>query len=259
MAWIEFHQALERHPKVLQLCEKTGWDRHEALGKLACLWFWVIDYAEDGDLRKHQPFVYLNQFTTPGKANELFKVLKECGFITQEGLVNSWLDYAGRYLKGKYHQSNPNKLKAIWKLHKVALRTPKGSLKGNLKEANLPTIPTLTNPPTNNQFEKVWSKYPKPTGKKAAERHFKASVKTTQDFIDINKALENYLKSADVLRGFVFKGATFFNNWRDYINYTDKLCPEGKCNGSGTYYSKGEGGSYKQICTCPAGKRVRQP
>ena len=69
-------------------------------------------------------------------------------------------------------------------------------------------------------FESVWVRYPNRIGKKEALRHFNASVKTGQDFIDINKALDNYVISDKVKRGFIQNGSTWFNNWRDYVDIT---------------------------------------
>ena len=69
-------------------------------------------------------------------------------------------------------------------------------------------------------FESVWVRYPSRIGKKEALRHFNASVKTGQDYIDINKALDNYVISDKVKRGFIQNGSTWFNNWRDYVDIT---------------------------------------
>ena len=41
-------------------------------------------------------------------------------------------------------------------------------------------------------FYFLWEKYPKKDGKKVAFRHFKASVKTSEDYQQIQKALKNH-------------------------------------------------------------------
>ena len=69
-------------------------------------------------------------------------------------------------------------------------------------------------------FEFIWDKYPRREGRKEALRHFEASVKSDKDFEDINKALENYLQTDAVKRGFIKMGSTWFNNWRDYIDFS---------------------------------------
>lgn len=67
-------------------------------------------------------------------------------------------------------------------------------------------------------FEDIWSKYPKRIGKKEALRHFKASVKNEIDYDNINLALNNYIKSESVMKGFIQNGSTWFNNWKDWID-----------------------------------------
>ena len=84
------------------------------------------------------------------------------------------------------------------------------SSKGKLKDTK--TFP----------FEEIWAQYPKRVGKKEAERHFRASVKTEQDWEDIQTALKNYLeylKRKQEIEEFIQYGSTWFNNWRDWVNY----------------------------------------
>jgi hypothetical protein len=76
--------------------------------------------------------------------------------------------------------------------------------------------------PPPGAFDVIWGRYPKKDGRKAAERHFKASVKAMADFLDIQRALDNYLKSDRVKNGYVKNGSTWFNDWRDWINYTEE-------------------------------------
>lgn len=67
-------------------------------------------------------------------------------------------------------------------------------------------------------FEKIWERYPNKDGRKAAERHFSATVKTPEQINQINKALDNYLQhlqKEDWKRP--KNGSTWFNNWQDWI------------------------------------------
>jgi hypothetical protein len=68
-------------------------------------------------------------------------------------------------------------------------------------------------------FEEIISKYPNKDGQKLALKYFNSSVKTEQDWQDINKALENYLQSDKVKAGYIKNASTFFNNWRDWIDF----------------------------------------
>lgn len=74
-------------------------------------------------------------------------------------------------------------------------------------------------------FEQLWGKYPRKLGKKDALKHFKASIKSEEDWKNINKALNNYLNSKNVREGniqYIQHGSTWFNNnWKDWIDYKE--------------------------------------
>jgi len=72
-----------------------------------------------------------------------------------------------------------------------------------------------------NRFNELWNKYPNKDGKTQAQKHFNTSVKTEKDWQDINTALKNYLISERVKNGYIKNGSTWFNNWRDWIDYVE--------------------------------------
>ena len=139
MAWIESHQDLEEHPKLMKLCAKTGWNIDEAIGKLQRLWWWALKYAEDGDLSKYDYSQFLVRLNVKLPAKELYEVLIECNFIEKNGLIHDWLDYAGRYLSTKYRTSNPKYLKKIQQRYKSVQSQTRVRLKSD-------TLPNLTLP-----------------------------------------------------------------------------------------------------------------
>ncbi len=71
-------------------------------------------------------------------------------------------------------------------------------------------------------FEKLWKMYPVRQGKKAAHRHFDATVKTLEDGQRILRAFGNYITH---LRVNTWKramnGSTWFNNWNDWIDWIE--------------------------------------
>jgi hypothetical protein len=73
------------------------------------------------------------------------------------------------------------------------------------------------------RFEAAWEAYPEKSGKKAAIQHFIASVRSEEDFQSLMRAMGHYLKSPRVLKGFVQNGSTWFNNWKDWIEYTGEI------------------------------------
>lgn len=85
----------------------------------------------------------------------------------------------------------------------------------------------LSNKQLNNYFNEIWQKYPKRVGRKSAERHFRASVKTPGDWVNIQKALQNYINCDTVKKGFIQNGSTWFNDWESWINQGNPI-PEAK-------------------------------
>jgi len=72
------------------------------------------------------------------------------------------------------------------------------------------------------KFEDILRRYPNKDGKKAAQKHFNASVKTEQDWVDLNTALDNYLDHLDKKEWKSPKNcSTWFNNWRDWIDWEE--------------------------------------
>lgn len=68
-------------------------------------------------------------------------------------------------------------------------------------------------------FLKLWEAYPKKDGRKAAERHYFATVKNESDMERIDFALGNYLSRIETEKidlKFIKNGSTFFNNWQDF-------------------------------------------
>ena len=63
-------------------------------------------------------------------------------------------------------------------------------------------------------------------GKKRAFRSFRASVKDEGAWQRINKALDNYLASERVKKGFIQNGSTWFANWEDWLEYKEKREPK---------------------------------
>jgi hypothetical protein len=159
MAWIESHQDLLNHPKLFKLSSITGWSINETIGILHRLWWWALSYAEDGDLSKYESAeVALALGIDPGKNDpkEFFNTLIGCGFMRKDKKIHDWLDYAGRYLKGKYRTSNPSKLLEIERKYKGKKRRTKDRLKTDESSPKdgQPTYPNLPKPtylPTSDE------------------------------------------------------------------------------------------------------------
>ncbi len=84
----------------------------------------------------------------------------------------------------------------------------------------------------NDRFEaEAWPEYPEKTGKKQAAAHYRASVKTEKDHVDLMAALSCYKAYVLAERNMGFNrrwqnGGTWFNNWRDWIGREPQKCED---------------------------------
>lgn len=100
-------------------------------------------------------------------------------------------------------------------------KTGASTMPARLNPSYLNPESCITDIPPSGAFDLVWGSYPRKDGRRQAERSFMASVKTEKDWQDIQAALKNYLASDRVKNGFIKNGSTWFNNWRDWIEYTE--------------------------------------
>lgn len=218
-----------------ELAIKLNIKTAQAIGHLHLLWHAALEQQEDGDLNGwSDEFIAESAGYISGvqgefigesipsssevhdKAHRFINALQETGWLDGR-VIHDWLDYSGRYLESKYRTSNPEKLRSI------CLKHPESVLSRSKVSPSLPSLPNLNLPlPPAGAFESIWPKYPRREGKKSAEKHFNTSVKTLQDWLDIQNALENYLrkiKTEGTLPTYILHGKTWFFNWRDYVNY----------------------------------------
>jgi hypothetical protein len=225
MAWTESHTVLIRHRKTVSTALQLNIKPVQVVGHLTVFWHSVLEQAEDGDISKWSAGFISSAACWEGPPDDFKQALIDNGWI-ENGLVHDWLDYAGRYLASKYRISKPELMSKIREKHGKSkaidnLKTDNRQSKDspdNLDNLNKITEPKLPNRITFD-FEPVWAAYPNKDGRKAAEKHFRVSVLTQQDYDNIKKAIVNYRQSDTVKNGFIKSGSTFFNNWRDWIDF----------------------------------------
>lgn len=148
MAWIVSHQAVERHPKTLRLMDAMGWDLDTTVGKLHRFWWWCVDYAEDGDLRKHNDGSLGGAVGLNGDKAKLFvQSMVEACLLDREPYfrVHDWWEYFGPFLLAKYKRS-PDKWMRVRKLYNSDAHGASNSSNPDYPPTHPPPKP---NPPTN--------------------------------------------------------------------------------------------------------------
>lgn len=183
MAWIESHQALGQHPKVLQLSKACGWSVDETIGKLHRFWWWCLDYATDGRLERFDHATIGSVFGVSEGESNLVQSLTRIGFLDSEPeiRVHDWWDYAGRFLQVRYKRTPK-----IWKeikrfyghsIQRTNNRTTTEQQPTNNHKPNQPNLtnlnqPNLTKPTSCDmpsavaEFEEFWKAYPRKVGGK---------------------------------------------------------------------------------------------
>lgn len=104
MAWIRSDKALLYHPKTTHLKVLLKVDTDVVIGRLHRLWWWCLDYALDGDLRKQEGKVIEDACSIPLLA------LIRAGFIDSRPYrrIHDWWDNQGNYLKLRF-RDHPEK------------------------------------------------------------------------------------------------------------------------------------------------------
>jgi hypothetical protein len=224
MKWLKLDCDFSEDPKIQCLCRE--WGSAEAISFWALLLSFVGRYGGKECRVKLDP---IGQYTETFAAQKMMtKPLVLDRRLSRVALLSlicpsSWEQKREIFI--------PNMLKRVdeytRKLRTLSVQTPKPSIKEEKKEStkerkeeNRETdIETL---PRVDVFENLWNRYPVKDGRKEAERHFSASVKTEQDLTDIDIALEHYLEHvAHNPWKRIKNGKTWFHNWRDWISWIE--------------------------------------
>ncbi len=99
MAWVESNQEIGRHPKAKKLARLLGKNLPETVGTLHYLWWWALDFAQDGNLSKYEPADIADAVLWDGDPDALLEALKASGFIDDDDgvpRIHDWSEYTGR-------------------------------------------------------------------------------------------------------------------------------------------------------------------
>ena len=190
-AWIESHQSLRDHPRKDQLAEELFVGRvpnhvanYAAVGILHYLWWWALDYAQDGDLTPFSDRQIARACRYIGDPQVLVAGLTRSGFLTAERRLHNWYDYAGRLIEKR--EANAARTRA----YRVRTRVPH-ALGSELANRTVPNrTEAVENPLANadaspgveiaRDFDVWWATYGK-IGSKAACRDNYRWWRTTKE------------------------------------------------------------------------------
>lgn len=101
MAWIKSEQALASHPKVHLLAKELGVSVPQVIGHLHLLWWWALDYADDGNLTRYRDFIpNASQWVGDEEIYVTSLIKHEFIDVKDEQLfIHDWLDYTGALIE----------------------------------------------------------------------------------------------------------------------------------------------------------------
>lgn len=156
MAWIESHTLLLRHRKLIALAKALRLKPVYCLGHLHALWHVAMEQAEDGDLSSWSDEFIAESAGFQGDAPQFVSLLQMHGWLDGK-ILHDWLDYAGRFLRGKYSTREKTKLVEIWakygKVYGNADHQPT-SCRPPADKLPTPTLPNHTIPNQTKRKEK---------------------------------------------------------------------------------------------------------
>lgn len=145
MAWIESHQELGRHPKTRKLARALDISRPCAVGHLHYLWWWALDFAQDGDLSRYDAEVLAEAALWDGDPGAFVSALLEAGFLDPDSQLHDWHDYAGKILDQR--RANADKQRR-WRERQHQEQTGPEARNGHITVTsplrNGATVPNLT-------------------------------------------------------------------------------------------------------------------
>jgi len=109
LAWLEAHQELPRHPKTKRFARMLKISIPQAVGHLFLLWWWALDYAENGDLSKYDAYDIADAVQWDGDPEEFLSAIVNCGpggtcgFVEKNEsgniFIHDWDKYSGRLVE----------------------------------------------------------------------------------------------------------------------------------------------------------------
>lgn len=164
MAWIESHQSLLRHPKLIMLSETLKVDRIKLIGHLHCLWWWALDFADvDGTLPAQiTPKMLAEGAQFPSKRSADFvNALINCGggksgFVEVKNghyVLHNWIDYAGKLILKRERDRDRKREERGGVSYRTSNGQSNGQAQGRPNDVagTQPTVPTQPHTTVPNQ------------------------------------------------------------------------------------------------------------
>ncbi|WP_088186362.1 DnaD domain protein [Desulfosporosinus sp. FKA] len=106
MAWIPSNQEIARHPKTKRLARLLGVSLPATVGHLHFLWWWALDFAQDGNLTEFDAFDLAAASEWDGDEKTFVAALISAGWIDGnpedpdgQKYIHDWKEYTGKLIE----------------------------------------------------------------------------------------------------------------------------------------------------------------
>lgn len=109
MAWIQVHQQLKDHRKLLTAADELGIEPPHMLGLLISFWLWALDNAPSGSLDGIGNRMMARAAQWSGDPDTFVEALTTAGLLksTPDGLeIHDWYEYTGKLLDRRESEKN---------------------------------------------------------------------------------------------------------------------------------------------------------
>ncbi|MBO5863513.1 MAG: hypothetical protein J6Q59_04510 [Paludibacteraceae bacterium] len=245
MAWIQVHQQLKDHRKLLQAADELEVEPVHMLGMLISFWLWALDNAPSGSLEGISSRTIARAAQWSGEPDVFVSAIADAGLLREEALgvlkINDWYEYAGKLIdqrEAEKERSRRRRAASSNDQQTTAGRPPddQQTTAGRLDQTILDqSIPYKEDLPPNPQggttpaaqerrFSEFWAEYPKKVGKKAAQTTWKRLRPDAELFEHIMQAVT----AAKVSEQWNREGGRYIPNpatWLNQGRWDDELAP----------------------------------
>lgn len=244
MAWIEIHQTLSKHRKLIKASGRLSVDRWSLIGHLLELWWWGLDNVpSDGCMGQISNIEIASASEWNGDPDVFVNTLIEVGFIDEDSRgrwLHDWYDYAGKLLVKREKEKERSKLRR--QIEQTTAGQPTVDQRSEREPttescaAQLPIQLPIQNDLKDHDhssakandytedFETFWNAYPRKIGKAGAFKTWKSRIKdgyTTNDLIQASKNYSTYCVQSLTETQFIKHPSTFLGPslaFQDFIN-----------------------------------------
>ena len=128
MAWMELHDTLPDHPKVICAAAALGMDKDTFVGKLVRLWVWALNHRESGRLLEGELETVAEVMRCQERPAALVAALVEVGLLDRVRggyVIHDWEQYVSM-LMAKREERRSQTRQRVQRYREKALREPAG-------------------------------------------------------------------------------------------------------------------------------------